>query len=152
MSTPATEITPKKSSAAKRYLIVLVIGLVLGAIAMVATLRAIESGKTWRDKWPAASMNIIYAHNAQLKTNIENNRCNATDSLPHLQTLRRMGDDLDFAFTDLASDERFAKHSANFRAVLDSALASPPLSCESLGKTLGDVGGQCKACHDDFKG
>ncbi|PJK12868.1 hypothetical protein CO614_03180 [Lysobacteraceae bacterium NML120232] len=149
MSTPATEITPKKSSAAKRYLIVLVIGLVLGAIAAVMAMRSLEARK---DHFPDSVMNVMGWHMGKLKGNIETNRCNATDALPHLQTLRRMGDDLDFAFTDLASDERFAKHSANFRAVLDSALASPPLSCESLGKTLGDVGGQCKACHDDFKG
>lgn len=147
MSTPATEIT-KKPSAAKRYLVVLVLGLLLGAIATVMTLRALEARK---DHFPDSVMTVMGWHMGKLKGNIETNRCNATDALPHLQTLRRMGDDVDFAFTDLASDERFGKHSANFRAALDAALANPPLFCENLGKILGDVGGQCKACHDDFK-
>ncbi|RMH94870.1 hypothetical protein EBB59_00825 [Lysobacter pythonis] len=148
MSTPANETPRKKSSAASRYFFMLLLGLVLGAIAAVMAMRALDARK---DRFPDSVMTVQAWHMGRLKKNIEINRCNATDSLPHLQTLRRMGDDVDFAYPDLASDERFAKHSANFRAVLDAAQANPPLSCESLKKTVGDIGGQCKACHDDFK-
>lgn len=147
MSTPA-EQTPKKSSAATRYLVLLLMGLVMGAIGAVMVLRAIDART---DKFPSSVMYVQSWHMGQMKKNIETNRCNATDTLPHLQTLRRMGDDVDFAFADLARDERFAKHSANFRAVLDAAQSNPPLSCESLKSTVSEIGGQCKACHDDFK-
>ena len=147
MSTPA-ESTPRKSSAASRYLVVLLLGLVLGVIATVMSLRALEARK---DHFPGSVMTVQSWHMGKLRGNVETNRCNPTDTIPHLQTLRRMGDDVDFAFPDLAADERFSRHSANFRAVLDAAQANPPLSCESLGKTIGDIGGQCKACHDDFK-
>jgi cytochrome c556 len=30
-------------------------------------------------------------------------------------------------------------------------LSSPPLNCVGVGATLKDVGGNCKACHQDFR-
>lgn len=144
-------LAPAKSSPLKRYGITLLIGLLLGVVATVFAIRAIESGKTPKDRWADASMTLIAVHNGQIKASIDNNRCAPTDTLPHLQTLRRMADDLEYAFTDLAGDQGFIRHAANFRAVLDSAVAAPPLSCESLGQTLGAIGEQCKACHADYK-
>ena len=32
-----------------------------------------------------------------------------------------------------------------------SALANPPLNCAGVGTTLGRVGENCKACHQDFR-
>lgn len=146
MSTP-TEATPRKPSAAGRYFFMLLLGLVLG---IVGTVMAIRSWQAKQDHFPDSVMTVQSWHMGQLKKNLEANHCTAIDTIPHLQTLRRMADDIEPAFGDDAKDERFAKHTANFRAALDAAQSSPPLSCESLGKMLGDVGGQCKACHDDF--
>lgn len=147
MSTPI-ETTPRKFSAAGRYFFMLLLGLVLGAIGTVMLMRALDARK---DHFPDALMTVQSWNMGQLKKNIELNRCSATDTVPHLQTLRRTADAIEPAFPDEAKDERFVKHASEFRAALDAAQANPPLSCESLKATMGEVGGQCKACHDDFK-
>lgn len=147
MSNP-TPATPRKPSAAGRYFFMLLLGLVLGA---VGTVMAMRSWQARQDKFPDAVMTVQSWHMGQLKKNIEQNRCTANETIPHLQTLRRLADDIEPAFGEDAKDERFAQHTANFRAALDKAQSTPPLSCESLKATMGEVGGQCKACHDDFK-
>ncbi len=147
MSTPS-EATPRKSSNAGRYFFMLLLGLVLG---IIGTVMAIRSWQAKQDHFPDSVMTVQSWHMGQLKKNVEQNRCTANETLPHLQTLRRMADDIEPAFGEDAKDERFAKHAANFRAALDTAQSNPPLSCESLKATMGEVGSQCKACHDDFK-
>ena len=147
MSSPV-DTAPRKSSAAGRYFFMLLLGLVLGAIGAVMAMRAWQARQ---DHFPDSVMTVQSWHMGQLKKNIEQNRCTANETIPHLQTLRRMADDIEPAFGEDAKDERFVQHTSNYRAALDKALANPPLSCESLKATMGDVGAQCKACHDDFK-
>lgn len=149
MSTPSESLPPpRRPSAAGRYLFLLLLGLVLGAIGAVMLMRALDARK---DHFPDALMTVQAWSMGQLKKNVELNRCAATDTVPHLQMLRRTADAIEPGFAEEAKDERFVKHASNFRAALDAAQANPPLACESLKKTLGEVGGQCKACHDDFK-
>ena len=75
----------RRPSSAGRYLFLLLLGLVLGAIGTVMALRAIEARK---DQFPEALMHVQQWHMGQLKANMEQNRCNATDVLPHLQAKR----------------------------------------------------------------
>src|SRR3546814_3991151 len=96
-------------------------------------------------------MHLFDAHMAQLKASTEANRCGATDTLPHLQALRMVANDLEPAFGDLGEDTRFAKHASDLRAVLDSTLAAPPLNCTGVGAAMGKIGEACKACHQDFR-
>ena len=162
MSTPKPQATPANpasprpprngGSAASRYLFVFLLGLVIGIVALVMLLRALDGRKGWRDHYPVATMQLMSAHSAQLRDKLAANRCAATDVLPHLQALRMLGNDIDPAFTDLADNTRFAGHTGSFRATLDEALASPPMGCSSLKGTLDAIGGDCKACHTDFRG
>ncbi|MBJ6982957.1 hypothetical protein [Luteimonas sp. MC1572] len=142
----------KPHSAAVRYLFVFVLGLVLGVVAVVMLLRALEARKTWQDHYPKATMHLLSAHSAQLRDALQANRCAATDVLPHLQALRVLGNDLEPAFADLRDDTRFATHAGKFRGAIDSALASPPLNCAGLKTTTEAIGADCKACHRDFRG
>ncbi len=134
-----------------KYIILLLIGLAIGVLATVMLLRSLENRKTWQDHFPRAAMNLMAAHSAQLGGIIKANRCGATDTLPHLQALRMVGNDLEPAFPGLADDQRFADHAGNLRETLDAALASPPLNCEGLKVTAGKIGESCKACHQDFR-
>lgn len=146
MSTPAPD-SPKSGSASMRYFFVWVVGLVLGIIATVMLIRAWEARQ---DPFPKAIMTVQKFHVRALKRNLEQNRCTAIDTIPHLQTLRRTADDLETAFPELAKDDRFVKHASDFRKVLDASLASPPMSCEGVKQTLALIDDQCKACHNDF--
>ena len=143
---------PAKPSNAPRYLFLFLLGLVIGIIGVVMVLRAIEGRKTWQDRFPEATMHVLDAHVQQLRAATAANRCNATDVLPHLQTLRMLGNDLEPAFPDLRDDERFRTAAAAMRAAADKAVSAPPLSCQSLAGTMKSLGDSCKACHRDFRG
>ena len=131
-----------------RYLFLLILGLVLGAVATVMALRAIEARK---DPFPDALMHVQQWQMGQLKTDMEQNRCNATDVLPHLQALRMTANDIDAAFPDLRDDPRFTAASTAMRAAMDKAVSAPPLTCEGVGAAMKEIGETCKGCHQDFR-
>lgn len=138
----------RRPSNAGRYLFLLVLGLVLGAIATVMAMRALDQRK---DHFPDALMNVQQWHMGQLKADMEQNRCNATDILPHLQALRVTANDIDAAFPDLRDDTRFTTASAAMRAATDKAIGNPPLTCEGVGAAMKSIGETCKGCHQDFR-
>lgn len=155
MSTTPEATAPKpagKPSTASRYFFVFLVGLAVGAIAVVMILRTLEARKTWQDHYPDAAMHLFQAHMAQLKATVEANRCGATDIIPHLQALRTVANDLEPAFPGLREDTRFVKHAGQLRAALDGTLASPPLNCAGVDAAAGKIGEACKACHQDFRG
>ena len=139
----------RKPSNAGRYLFLLILGLVLGVVATVMAMRALDARK---DHFPDSLMEVQGWHMGQLKAAMEQNRCGATDVLPHLQTLRMLGNDLEPAFHDLRDDERFRTAAAAMRAAADKAVSAPPLSCQSLAGTMKSLGDSCKACQRDFRG
>ena len=136
------------ASSAARYFFLFLLGLVVGAIGTVMAMRAWDAR---RDHFAESVMHVQEWHMGQLKADIDQNRCNATDTLPHLRALRTTGDDLEAAFPDLADDQRFKHHAAKYRGTLDAALANPPLNCAGVGTALQQVGEACKGCHQDFR-
>ena len=139
----------RRPSNAGRYLFMLILGLVLGVVATVMAMRALEQRK---DHFPEALMQVQQWHMGQLKGDMEQNRCNATDVLPHLQALRLSANDLEAAFPDLRDDARFKTAASAMRAAADKAVANPPLTCEGVGAAMKSLGESCKACHQDFRG
>lgn len=149
MTTPRPAPDRKGFSPSARYLFMLLMGLVIGMVATVMVLRAIDEA---RDKFPAGTMHVMRWHSGQIGANVKANRCAATDVLPHLQALRVLANDLEPAFAGLAAgDARFGEHASRMRGLLDGALASPPLGCEGLGTVASDIGATCKGCHQDFR-
>lgn len=132
-----------------KYMLLLLVGLLVGVVATVMAMRALDAR---RDHFPGSVMQVQQWHLAQLRSSVERNRCSAADSVPHLQTLRATGNDLEPAFPGLADDERFATHASQFRRTLDAALSRPPADCEALGVVVQDLGESCKGCHQDFRG
>lgn len=146
MSTPSPA-APRAPSAASRYLFVLLVGLVMGVIGTVMLMRTLNARK---DHFPDSVMNVLAWHTARLQDNVKQNRCGATDTVPHLNALRAMANDVEPAFGKLSEDERFKTHAGGLRGALDSALASPPLNCAGVGAVATKIGDACKACHQDF--
>jgi hypothetical protein len=136
------------AGAGARYFFLFLVGLLVGAVGVVMAMRAIDARK---DHFPESVMHVQQWHMGKLKSNIDQNRCNATDTLPHLQALRAMADDIEPAFPDLADDARFTKAASDLRAAVDQARANPPLNCAGVGAAMRDIGGACKACHQDFR-
>lgn len=135
---------PRRPSTAARYLFMALLGLVVGAFAAVSIMRAIQAR---HDPYPDSVMHVMSAHMKALKQNVTQNRCAATDTIPHLQTLRVLANDIEPAFGEMREDARFAKHASDLRAVVDNALASPPLNCAGVQKTMADIDRTCDACH-----
>lgn len=145
---PSTSTSGHPRSGAK-YLFLLLLGLVIGIVATVMALRAIDAR---RDHFPKSVMQVQQWHLGQLKASVEQNRCGATDTLPHLQALRTIANDIEPAFPDLRDDERFARAASRMRADLDASLSSPPLNCAGVTSAMQSIGESCKACHQDFRG
>jgi len=148
MSTPAPDAPrPAPASNGSRYLFLILLGLVLGAIGAVMLMNA------WRarqDPFPHALMHVQAWHMDQLKNDLKQNRCAATDILPHFEALRATAVDLEAAFPKLATDQRFADHASRFRGTLNGLREAPPVSCAGVQKAVADIGEDCKACHGDF--
>jgi hypothetical protein len=136
------------AGAGARYFFLFLVGLLVGAVGVVMAMRAIDARK---DHFPESVMHVQQWHMGKLKANIDQNRCNATDTLPHLQALRAMADDIEPAFPDLTDDARFTKASSDLRAAIDQARANPPLNCAGVGAAMKEIGNACKACHQDFR-
>lgn len=144
MSTPDST---RKGNGSK-YLFLFLLGLVVGAVAVVMGMRAWDAR---RDHFHDSVMHVQDWHLKRLAATAEQNRCAATDTLPHIRALRLMADDLEPAFPDLADDQRFTAASSKLRGTLDGALASPPLNCEGVSALTKNIGEGCKACHQDFR-
>lgn len=147
MSNPSP-VTPARRSSAGRYLFVFLLGLVMGVVGLVMGLRAWDARK---DHFHESVMHVQQWHVKQLDQAVKNNRCAATDTLPHLKALRVMADDLEPAFPGDADDERFTTAASKLRGSLDDALASPPMNCPGVTAVVNKVGEACKACHQDFR-
>jgi cytochrome c556 len=131
-----------------RYFFLFLVGLVMGAILAVMGMRTLQARQ---DPFPHALMHVQEWHANQLEADLKANRCNATDTLPHLAALRSTADNIEDAFPKQRDDARFTKAAGDLRAVLDAARANPPLNCAAVQKSLVDIGNACKACHQDFK-
>ncbi|MBP3985494.1 cytochrome c [Pseudoxanthomonas helianthi] len=142
-----TPVTAKKSNAS-RYLFLFLLGLVVGAVGTVFAMRAIQARQ---DPFPHSVMHVMGKQMDLLDATVKSNRCAATDTVPYARTLRAMGNDLEIAFPSLAEDQRFVAHASDFRGKLDAALAAPPTDCAAATAMAKQIGGACKACHQDFR-
>lgn len=140
--------TRPSGNAAGRYFFMAMLGLVVGIVATVMVSRALEARK---NHYPEAVMQVMQAHVAALRDNVTANRCAATDTIPHLTTLRHLSNDLEPAFDGLRGDAAFVQHASGMRAAVDSTLSSPPLNCAGVQTAVARIGDACKACHDDYR-
>ena len=142
MNAPAP--APARRGNGSRYLFMALLGLVVGAVASVMVMRAIQQR---HDPYPEAVMHVMSAHMRALKQNVVQNRCAATDVLPHLQALRVVSNDIEPAFADMRDDEKFAKYASDLRAAIDAAVAAPPMACGAVQTAAAKIGEACEGCH-----
>lgn len=135
---------PVRRGNGPRYLFMGLMGLVVGVIASVMIMRALQQRK---DPYPEAVMHVMSAHMRALKADVTQNRCAATDVLPHLQTMRALANDIEPAFKDMQGDAKFAQYASGLRASIDASLASPPLNCPGVQAVAAKIGQACEDCH-----
>lgn len=131
-----------------RYVVMLLIGLFMGAMGAVAAVSAMRQGTPYND----AVMTVIGRQTGAMRAMREANSCGDTAEITRrLQILRNVAGETNDAFLPVGDDELFRKHSAALVAAADRALASPPADCDTLGAAMSDIGASCKSCHEDFR-
>ena len=130
-----------------RSLILALIGLFVGIIGTAITMNALNRGTAY----PNAVMKVMGAQMASLGRRVKANRCAPTDTLPRLQTLRFVANDIEPAFADLQEDAQFSRYAGDLRAAADAALMTPPASCAATDAALSKIDKACDSCHRDYK-
>lgn len=138
---------PRRPSPAYRYLFVLGLGLLIGLVATVMVGRALQSR---RDPFPDSLMQVMQRQSQLLQAQ-QQNRCSLADSVPRLQAMRLLSNDLDLAFPGLKDSAQFQQHASQLRGSLNAALAAPPSDCTALAQVVETVQADCRACHQDFR-
>jgi cytochrome c556 len=141
-------VPARRASAAYRYLFVAGLGLLVGLIATVMVSRALQARQ---DPFPTSLMQVMSRQTDLLRDAQAQNRCSLADSVPRLQTLRSLSNDLDLAFPALKDSAQFQQHASALRATLNTALAAPPTDCVAMGQLIEKIQTDCKACHQDFR-
>lgn len=145
MQTPST---PRRTSAFARYFFVLLLGLVIGA---VATIMLVNAWHARQDPFPESLMYVQQWHLSTLQRNVTEGRCDVTDTLPHIESLRGSARYFEQAFPDLADDDRFKQASSGMRTILNTVHDAPPLNCAGVSAMNAKIDEGCKACHRDFR-
>jgi hypothetical protein len=131
----------------KNYLITFAVAFVLGIALSVIGMNYLNQGPNN----PKGVMTVMGMKMSALKNNVQQNRCAPTDIIPHLQTLRYVGNDIEAAFGEMSNNEQFIRYASDFRATADGALTVPPANCAAAEAALSRMGKACENCHRDYK-
>ena len=130
-----------------RYAILIVLGLVIGVVGTAMAMNALNRGP----HMTKSVMQVMDYHLDGLHATGVENRCAVSDTLPHLQAMRMVSNDIEPVFASTITDPRFKQHASDLRARLDALLATPPADCAAVGTAMKRIGDACKACHQDFR-
>lgn len=131
----------------KNYVITFAVALVLGIALTAIGMNYLNQGPNY----PKGVMTVMGMKMGALKNNLQQNRCAPTDIIPHLQTLRYVGNDIEAAFGEMSENDQFIRYASDFRSAADSALIMPPANCASAEAALSKMGKACENCHRDYK-
>lgn len=130
-----------------RSLVLLLVGLVVGALFTIIAVNALDRGTAY----PNAVMAVMGQQMKALDKSIKQSRCASADLTPRLQTLRFIANDIEPAFADLQAEAQFGRYASDLRAAADAALMTPPASCTAAVAALSNLDKACDSCHRDFK-
>lgn len=130
-----------------RWLAMLLIGLFMGVVGAVVAIGALRQGTPYND----AVMAMLGRQTGALRSMREAGRCEAPEIARRLRLMQAVAGETDAAFLPVGDDALFRRYSAALSSAIDAALARAPGDCDALAGAMQDIGGACKACHDDFR-
>lgn len=130
-----------------RAVVLILIGLFIGALGAVAAITALKQGTPYHD----AVMTVMGQQMGALRGMREKNTCPAQEIAHRFALLRSMGEELEPAFLPMGDDAKFIERAKAFRDAVDVAQAKQAASCDALGEAMSGIGGTCKGCHEDFR-
>lgn len=128
-----------------RPLLLVILGLVTGAMGATFALSALHQGTPFH----RGVMAVMQHHIGALRANVRANQCDAKASTIHLGRLRDTAGDIREAFPDM--DAAFYTAGDRLATALDGASAASPASCAALATALAPVGEACQGCHRQYR-
>ncbi len=128
-----------------RSLILLVLGLIVGAVAATSAVNALRQ----RDAYPRGLMNVMQHHYATLRSDVRGNRCD--DSLRHVAALKALSADIDGAmFPESTPEPPFLEYEHRLGDALDQASVASG-TCAALAPAVEKMSAACDACHHQYR-
>ena len=128
-----------------RAALLIVLGLAIGIIGTVFTMRALSE----RNPFPEALMVTMGFHRHQLKQAVQGQRCEAAANLNQLQHMQMIAADIPAVFPD--APQQFNDLATHLRSALQSAAQVAPADCPALAAALKPVDEACHQCHQQFR-
>lgn len=128
-----------------RAALLIVLGLAIGIIGTVFTLRALDE----RNPYPNALMVTMGFHRHQLQQAVKGQHCDATANLDQLQHMQMIASDIPAVFPD--APQQFQNFASHLKTALQSAAQSAPADCPALVTALKPVDQACKECHQQYR-
>ena len=126
-----------------RQIILLVVGLVVGAAAGISVVNTLRQ----RDAYPRGLMDVMQHHYAGLREDARRGHCE--QSVQHLDILRRLAEEIGPAmYGEDIPDAPFRE----FESRLTENLSPNPSSdCKILVPLVQKIGAACDACHRQYR-
>lgn len=128
-----------------RALLLVILGLVVGAMGATFALSALHQGTPFH----RGVMAVMQHRMGTLRANVRAGRCDAKVSATQLDALRLSAADIRDAFPDMDAPF-FAAGDALAHAV-DAARAAAPAGCDALAAVLRPIGDACQSCHQRYR-
>ncbi|MBE1159759.1 cytochrome c [Dyella acidiphila] len=128
-----------------RAALLIVLGLAIGIIGTVFTMRALSE----RNPLPHAVMVTMGFHRHQLQQAVKGQHCDAAASVAQLQHMQFTAGDIAAAFPD--APQPFLDLAGHLRSALQSAAQAAPADCPALVAALKPVDQVCKECHQQYR-
>lgn len=128
-----------------RPLLLVILGLVVGAMGATFALSALRQGTPFH----LGVMAVMQHHMAVLRANVRAKQCDAKGSLAHLSRMRESAGDVREAFPGM--DAPFYDGGDKLAVALDDAISHAPGSCAALAAVLAPIGEACQACHQQYR-
>ena len=132
---------------AMRSLILLVLGIAIGAIA------ALQVGTVWRqrDAYPRGVMAVMQHHLGALHQEIVGNQCPLAQNALHLDWLQRMAGVIPDALPQYGHDGHFQNFVHRLQGEIRTTQSPLPTGCRTLEPRIRAIGGACEACHAEYR-
>jgi cytochrome c556 len=128
-----------------RALILLVIGLVMGAIASMFAANTLSA----RHTYPRGIMAIMQHHVVGLHQALRTRQCNAATNSDAFARIGHAAGEIDPAFA--GADADFFTHARKLDESLAAAQAAAPADCPALQSALKRVDDACDSCHQLYR-
>jgi hypothetical protein len=128
-----------------RNLILLLIGLTVGAVAATSVLNALAP----RDAYPRGLMNVIQHHYVALREAVHNDRCVAAPQ--HVVALATLSREVDGAmYPDGSADAPFLEYERHLTEGI-AAADTAGTDCVALKPAVDKITAACDACHRQYR-